>query len=121
MPPPNLSAFDKFKNVAKKVGPLEMLFGGMAVKDILTSQNKLKSFFQTIYDFSPFAFVQSMGLMGSSMRSLIKESGSLEAALRKMYQVQEATRQFAPLLGGLDAAKRKVAELYAFARNSNGL
>ena len=69
----------------------------------------------------PFNRVLGLGLfkgMKTGIQAVLRDTGSLEAALNRLTQIQGLQRVFAPLVGGIDAAKRKVAELVSFQSKS---
>lgn len=57
------------------------------------------------------------GLTGA-IRKGIKEAGLLQGALEKMGTTKMLTTQFTQFLGNVEAARRRVAELYQFVANS---
>lgn len=120
----NKSAFSKFLEDNTK-GSLNKVFLGLAAADIAQSDNKLKALLKTLVQLALFKPLIAIGLagafaaMGRSIRALVKDTGSLEAALRKLTQIQGLQRSLAPFVGGLQAAKLKVAELVNFAASNN--
>lgn len=55
--------------------------------------------------------VTGFAAMSKAIHGVVKDTGSLAAALQRLQSVRGFERQFAPLLGGLGAAKQRVAEL----------
>lgn len=54
--------------------------------------------------------------IGKAINSLVKDTGSLEAALRRLQSIRGFERSFTTLTGGLSAAKQRVAELLALSQ-----
>lgn len=110
------------KNVADNTaGRLTQGFILFDVANLATSEHKLKSIVGILRDIVASKAVQGgffAGLfltMSRSIKALVHDTGSLEQALRKLSQIQTLRNMFAPLVGGAEAAKRKVAELVNFA------
>ena len=107
------------KGVANKA------FLGMGVADIAGSENKLTATVKLIRDWVLFVPILQLGMsrlfsgMSKSIRSLVSDTGSLDAGLRKLSQIKELTRMLAPLVGGVEAAKSRVAELVNLSSHSN--
>lgn len=49
--------------------------------------------------------------LGDAIKNIVRDTGSLAAALQKLGTIQITQRQLAPFVGGLGAAKQRVAEL----------
>lgn len=124
-----MAALEDFikKNVKASVGEnlKDAKFGkafiAFDIANLVAGENKLRSIGRLLRDLlliTPVIGAGFAGLflaMGKSIRSLVHDTGSLEAALKKLSQIQGLQRMFAPLLGGIAAAKMKVAELVNFA------
>lgn len=54
--------------------------------------------------------------IGKAINSLVRDTGSLEAALRRLQSIRGFERQFTTLTGSLSAAKQRVAELLALSQ-----
>lgn len=91
------------------------------IANLASSEHKLKSIVTILRDLVASKAVQGgffAGLflaMGRSIRALVHDTGSLEQALKKLGQIEALKNVFTPLVGGAEAAKRKVAELVNFA------
>ena len=112
-------AFNKFiKDNTKGTG--NKAFLGFSIVQIAQSNNKLKETAKLLRDLAIFKFTWAATLstsllsVGNVIHSILKDTGSLDAALRKLGQIQGYQRQFAPLLGGVAEAKKRVAELLNF-------
>ncbi len=123
-----MAAFKDFikKNVAQNVAnPLDGAGIAFDIANLVTAENKLKAIGQLLKDLILFKPLLQIGLAGAftamskSIRALLHDTGSLDAALRKLAQIQGMQRMFAPLVGGAEAAKKKVAELVNFAASKN--
>lgn len=119
----------------KKNVPKSTLFGAaMFAPDVVsgvTAENKLTGitkalasiWFWTDKIFKPLrtALIGGWMILGfnaisKAVTSLVKDTGSLAAALQRLQNIRGFERQFAPLLGGLGAAKQRVAELLALSQ-----
>jgi hypothetical protein len=49
--------------------------------------------------------------LGDAIKSIVRDTGSLAAALQKLQSIQITQRQLAPFVGGMATAKQRVAEL----------
>lgn len=114
------------KNFTDQVsGKVGGIFAASAIVEIATADNKLKQFFKTLKDIVLFratfaAFGASLfGSMGKSIKSIIADTGSLQAALSKLRKIQGLQDTFKPLVGGADAAKKAVAGLVNLAASKN--
>lgn len=113
------SALDNFYK-QQVAGPLNKVFLAGYIRDIATAENKWKAVFSVIKDIALFRVIWPVALlagftsMGKAIRSILHDTGSLDAALRRLQSIQGLQRVFTPLLGGLSAAKQRVAELVAF-------
>lgn len=91
------------------------------VANLTQSEHKIKSIFSILRDLVASKAVQGTFLtaaflgMAKAVRSIVHETGSLQAALNKLTQIQGLQKTFTGLVGGAEAAKRKVAELVNFA------
>lgn len=124
---------DKFSKFLKKsagegLKDMKGLGGAFVAFDIVNlarGENKLKSiwniFTQLVLMRPSMAalFTGTFGAFGKTIRTLVHDTGSLQAALQKLSNIQGLNKLFAPLVGGAEAAKRKVAELVNFAASKN--
>ncbi len=125
MPEPALNKFVKENVQAGIEGKVNKGFLLFDVANLVTGENKLKSIKNIIRDLV-FSIPLIRGLwvtaflgMAKGVRSLVKDTGSLEQMLKKLQQIQGLRSSFTPLAGGADAAKKKVAELVNFASSKN--
>lgn len=88
-------------------------FAALDAKNILDADNKLTALLKTIKDFILIrvAFAGVFTAVGTAIRGLVRDSGSLDQALKKLGQMQTFSRQLAPFVGGLVNARKRVAEL----------
>lgn len=106
-------------------GTIGKIFGAAAIVELATAENKLKAIGKLLKDILLFKpMLAAMGAtafsgMTKAVRSLVKDTGSLDAALKKLSKIQGLEKTFAPFVGGASAAKMKVAELTAFAARFN--
>jgi hypothetical protein len=102
------------------------LFMAQDLKNLATGEERLKSIWNIIKNIvflkpvMASAFAGMFGAMEKGLRSVLKDTGSLDAALKKLAKIQELQKVFAPFVGGAEQAKRKVAELTNLA-SSRGL
>lgn len=115
-----MGAFDNFlkNNVS---GTLNKVFLAGYVADIAGADNKWKAVLKTVKEIVvwnsrlilPATFIAGFIGMGRALRAIVRDTGSLEGALRRLSAIQGLQRTFTPLLGGINAAKQRVAELVA--------
>src|SRR6266446_3721711 len=87
--------------------------------EIGKTDNKFKALLNTLKQFVlfnsklfiPISFITAWLGLSKTVKSILHDTGSLDAALRRMASIQAFQRTFAPLLGGISAAKQRVAEL----------
>lgn len=97
---------------------------GFAALSVAASDSKVTEFLKQMKDMVTWKFTwaallsQSLSGLGKAFRSIVKDTGSLQAALQKLQTMQNYQRIFAPLLGGLAAAKLKIAELTTLSAKS---
>jgi len=102
-------------------GTIGKLFGAAAIAEIATADNKLKAVWNTLKAILTMKVMMAgfglavFGGMSKSIKTLLKDTGSLDQMLRKLSQIQGLRTMFTPLVGGAEAAKKKVAELTNFA------
>ena len=121
MAQPALSKFisSQFKGVGGAI------LGGSIVADIATSDNKLRAVLKSMKDIAVFSvtfsgiFAGAFNAMGKSVRSLLHDTGSLDAALKKLQKIQDWQKVFSPLVGGAKAAKVEVAKLVNLAASKD--
>lgn len=110
------------KNVKENLtGKVAKGFIAFDVANLALSENKFKAIRDIIRDVVFNRVVQ--GFFGGALflgmtkaiRTIVRDTGSLDAALRRLSQIQTLRSLFAPLVGGVNAAKTKVAELQNFA------
>ncbi|MEA3210984.1 MAG: hypothetical protein QOE70_4041 [Chthoniobacter sp.] len=98
---------------------------GLSIAEIASADNKLKALVKTLASMILWKPLIAVGLvgafssMGKSIRNLVRDTGSLQAAMDKLRTIQGLAHIFAPFVGGMKAAKLKVAELVNFAAESN--
>lgn len=83
------------------------------LKSIFDADNKLKALLKTMKDFA-LARVAMVGVftaVGAAVRSLVRDTGALDAAFKRLSQNQFLTRQLQSFVGGLNAARQRVAQL----------
>lgn len=97
-------------------GVQELAFGGSKVKAVWES---IKWTALTRAGLGGLALLTGafFGLTGA-IRKGIRESGILQSALEKVGTTKMLTNQFTQFLGNVDAARRRVGELYQFVANS---
>ncbi|MEA3212860.1 MAG: hypothetical protein QOE70_5917, partial [Chthoniobacter sp.] len=114
------SGFQKFIDDNTK-GALNKGFLALSIAEIAQADNKLKAVVKTLAAMvvqgllMKVMFAGAFGSMSKSIRALVRDTGSLQAALDRLKTIQGLQRSFAPFVGGLKAAKLKVAELVNFA------
>jgi hypothetical protein len=98
----------------KGVGLLGGAFLAADIKNILDSDNKLKALLKTAKDFIliRIGFAAVFKGVGDAIKGLVRDTGSLDAALKKLSQMQQYARQFSTFAGGLNAAKQRMSELH---------
>lgn len=105
-------------------GPLNQVGLAAGVIGVATAQNKFAELLKMVRDFAlvritwPIALVGTFTQMGRTIRAILHDTGSLDAALRRMASIQSLQRTFAPFVGGIENAKRRVAELVQFTNRS---
>jgi hypothetical protein len=96
------------------------VFKGLTAENKLTGISKALAsiWFWTDKIFKPVRsaiyggwMVVGFGTISKAIHSLVKDTGSLAAALQRLQSIRGFERQFAPFVGGLGAAKTRVAEL----------
>jgi hypothetical protein len=89
------------------------LFLASDVKGIFDADNKLKALLKTLKDFVLIrvAVAGVFAAVASAVRALVRDTGSLDAALKKLGQMQVFSRQMQTFVGGLQAARQRVSEL----------
>jgi hypothetical protein len=120
MPPGLLEFLKKNAKFLYGGGILGTAFVASDVKRIADADNKFKALLKTLKDFLivRIAFAATMTGIAKGLQAIVRESGSLDAALRKLQSTQTAARGLAPFVGGLEAARKKIAELYTVASKS---
>ena len=103
--------------------------GGLGVASDLSalakSDNKLKAIYVTLKNLIvgvplfQAAIVAAFTAMNKGIKSLLLDTGSLDAALRKLSQIRGLEKSIAPFVGGLKEAKQRVAELLVMTKSSN--
>lgn len=88
-------------------------FLGLDAVGIAASDNKLKAILKTMRDFVLIrvAMVGFFSAVGSAVKGLVRDTGSLDAAFKKLASIQSFSRQLAPLLGGMAAARKHISEI----------
>lgn len=84
------------------------------VKGILDADNKFKALLKTFKDFLVIriAMVGIFTGVAAAVKSLVRETGSLDEALKKFTQIQQYSRQFQAFTGSLGSARQRISELY---------
>lgn len=122
-----MPAFDFWKKEVGEnfKGTLNKGFALFSVAEIATADNKLKAILTTIKNillWRPMLAMLGVGLisgLGKGIRSLVHDTGSLQAAMEKLKVIQGLEKALAPFTAGIENAKRKVAELVNFAAGKN--
>src|SRR5436190_4926529 len=124
-PTPGLGEFIR-KNASESLtGKTGKAFIAFDVVNLVTSEKKIKSIWQLFKDLVLLKPIIAAGFlslflgMSKAVRSLVHDTGSLEAALKKLTQIQGLQKMFTGMVGGAEAAKLKVAELVNFAATRN--
>lgn len=105
-------------------GGLNKAFAAASLVGIAQADNKLKALAKTLKDMALIritwvtALSQTLGGLGKVIKGLIRDTGSLDAALKKLSSIQQLTRSFAGLVGGMEAARKKVGELMKMSSGS---
>jgi hypothetical protein len=93
-------------------------FAGLtAISNLSGTDSKLKGLLKTLRDLALIKFTwttalaSSFGGLTKAVRGLVKDTGSLQAALDRLSSVQKLTRTFNGLTGSMEQAKQKVASL----------
>ncbi|MGB8170987.1 MAG: hypothetical protein WCF18_26020, partial [Chthoniobacteraceae bacterium] len=100
-------------------------FLALSIAEIAQADNKLKAVVKTLAAMvvqgllMKAMFAGAFSSMSKSIRALVRDTGSLQAALDRLKTIQALQRSFAPFVGGIKAAKLKVAELVNFAARNN--
>ena len=117
--------FLKREAADNSAGLLGKGFIAFDIGNLIAGKNKLeaiKSLFINLILLRPVMAAGFAGLflaMGKGIRSLVHDIGSLDAALKKLRQIQGLEKTFAGLMGGASAARKKVAELVNFSASKN--
>ncbi len=106
--------------MAKKPGiPGELLYAAAAVGLAKNKFAALAGVLKDVAGYKLFGWLPAVlgGLKGMEglVRGILRDTGSLAAALERLRMVQSLTREFAALQGSVSAASRRVAELIRFA------
>lgn len=105
-----------------------LLMGGLGAaftagdfnKRMKEGDSAFKALIKTAKDFLLIrvALVGTFTAVGAAVRSLVKDTGSLDAAIKRLSEIQRFQRVFTPLVGGAREARRHVAELLNFANST---
>jgi hypothetical protein len=86
-----------------------------------TAENKFKAIGEAVRDIAVWRLIGPLGIVAGTavgilgtFRTLVRETGSLEAALRRLSTIQGLRNQFAGIIGGAAQARQRVAELLQF-------
>jgi hypothetical protein len=95
-------------------GGIGLAFLGADIKNIFDADNKLKALLKTAKDFILIrvVFIGLFKGVSDVVKGLVRDTGSLDAALKRLNQVQQYARQFQSFTGSLSAAKKQIAELH---------
>lgn len=91
---------------------------------IAESKHKVLELIKALKDMAMWRLVLSAGFaktftsMNKAIRGLIKDTGSLDAALGRLAGIQKLQKTFSGLVGGIDAAKTRIAQLVALSNSS---
>lgn len=118
-----------FAALKKDLGAIPTALGAgvsTGILELTTGTSKLKAIWESIkWTALARAGVAGLAILYTSMTALtfgirkaVSESDSLRAAMEKLAQVKLLTMQFTAFLGNVDAAKRRVGELYAVMANT---
>lgn len=122
VPPVVGKAFGQFikSNASIYSGGFGLLFAANDIKNIAESDNKLKALGKTLKDFLFWrtALAGTFLALGAAIRGLVKDTGSLDAALKRLQAIQGAKRALAPFVGGTQAARGEVTNLLEFSARS---
>jgi hypothetical protein len=102
------------------LGGAGLIFPLLDIKNVVESDNKFKAILKTIKDFVLVraAFAGTFLALGAAIRALVKDTGSLEAAMKRLQSVQRAQRTLAPFVGGPRQARQETASLLQFSAQS---
>ena len=95
-------------------GGVGLAFLAGDIKGILDADNKLKALLKTAKDFILIrvAFIGIFKAVSDVVKGLVRDTGSLDAALKRLTQIQQYARAFQAFTGSLASAKQKIAELH---------
>ena len=102
-----------------------MAFTGVGAASVAASNSKLKETLKLLRDIALFRIAWPIQLLGiiKGMQVLIKgivrDTGSLEAAMRRLANIQGLTKQFTEIMRSTAAARRHISELFQFSNRSN--
>lgn len=117
---------DFLKQNLKGSTAANLLFVPSYVKDYKEAESKLKAIvkitadwaFWTVKALAPLrsfflggAAILGFKAIGDAIANIVKQTGSLDAALRRLQSIQSAQRGLAGFLGGAGAARQRVSEL----------
>lgn len=121
---------DFIKENVRGAGLVNLLSIPGYAKEYREAESKLKAivkimsdwFFWTLKILQPLrqfaiggAVILGFKALGDAIANVVRQTGSLEAALRRLQSIQAAQRGLAPFLGGPGAARQRVAELTVMA------
>lgn len=93
-------------------------FAAFDIANIAAADNKFKALTGTVKNLVAFNLFGWTGLivggllgMGSAIKGLVRDSGTLTAAMQRLGQLRLYEAQFAPFVKGAGAARERVAEL----------
>jgi hypothetical protein len=115
------SAADYLKKNAKFAyggGAVGGLFLASDLKGVLDADNKFTALLKTFKDFVLIrvGVAAAFTAIGGAIKALVIQTGSLDAAFKKLRVIQEYTHQFKIFTGGVDMAKKRVMELSELAK-----
>lgn len=114
------TALDAFKKEAMKnikfaggLGIFGLAYGASELKGISEADNKFKALLKTLKDFILIraSMIGVFAGISGAVRAMVKDTGSLEALLKRMQTAQLFTRIFTPFAGSARAARQHVADL----------
>jgi hypothetical protein len=113
MPPALIEFLKKNAKFLYGGGVVGAAFLAGDVKRISDADNKFKALLKTFKDFVlvRVAMAGVFTAVSQGLKTLVRDTGSLEAALKRLQQQQQAARQLSGLVGGIGAARQRVSQL----------
>lgn len=113
MPPALLAFLKKNAKFMYGTGILGAAFVASDIKKVSDADNKFSALLRIFKDFLTvrIGLVALFTGVSTAMKNLVRDSGSLEAALKKLSLMQVISRQFQGFVGSLDAARKRISEM----------